>query len=182
MSASEPANQEVLTLTNLDAARRQLHTAITLWFTNGDPVSIHTLAAAAYQIVHTSTKKRTPDRRALQLDCPLLTDERRQALNTTLKSFASFFKHAHGDTNGTLHFNPSITEKLIIYSLFWIRTYDTVPNVFESAFMTYLQFHKPPYLSDEGQKFIANNFAVTIVGQIESLSKKDYLELYKAHF
>jgi hypothetical protein len=29
------------------AARGQLHTAIALWFSYGDPVSIHTLAAAA---------------------------------------------------------------------------------------------------------------------------------------
>ena len=35
-----------LHVTKLDAARRQLETAITLWFHDGDPVSIHTLAAA----------------------------------------------------------------------------------------------------------------------------------------
>src|SRR6266478_2929934 len=32
------------------AARGQLHTAIALWFSYGDPVSIHTLAAAAQGI------------------------------------------------------------------------------------------------------------------------------------
>ena len=34
-----------ITVTKLDAARRQLRTAIRLWFEEGDPVSIHTLAA-----------------------------------------------------------------------------------------------------------------------------------------
>src|SRR6266478_679966 len=33
------------------AARGQLHTAIALWFSYGDPVSIHTLAAAAQGIL-----------------------------------------------------------------------------------------------------------------------------------
>jgi len=42
MSAAEPSNPEILKLTKLDAARRQLQTAIILWFTNGDSVSIHT--------------------------------------------------------------------------------------------------------------------------------------------
>jgi hypothetical protein len=31
----------------LDAARRQLQAAIMLWFTEGDPVAIHTIASAA---------------------------------------------------------------------------------------------------------------------------------------
>src|SRR5438128_1514480 len=39
-------------VTKLDAVRRQLETAIILWFHDGDPVSIHTLAAAAYQIIY----------------------------------------------------------------------------------------------------------------------------------
>jgi hypothetical protein len=182
MSAPESANPEILTLTKLDAARRQLHTAITLWFTNGDPVSIHTLAAAAYEIIHTATKKRMPDRRTLPFGFPLLTGERRQALNITLKSFASFFKHADLATDAMLHFNPMISEKLILYSIFWIRTYDTVSNVFESAFLTYLRLHKAHYLSDKAQTFIANNFPVTIVGQVDSLSKEDYFERYKERF
>ena len=182
MSAAEPSNPEILKLTKLDAARRQLQTAIILWFTNGDSVSIHTLAAAAYQVIYTATKKRAPDRPALLFDSQLLTGVRRQAFNSTMKSFASFFKHADLDTDTILYFNPTISEKLIFYSIAWIMTPDNIPNLFESAFMTYLQFHKPHYLSDEGQKFIANNFAVTIVGQVKSLSKKDYFELYQAHF
>jgi hypothetical protein len=34
----------------LEAARRQITTAIRIYFANGDPVSTHTLAAAAFQI------------------------------------------------------------------------------------------------------------------------------------
>lgn len=44
--------EEKLTITKLDAARRQLHTAIVLWFNDGDPISTHTLASAAYEVVH----------------------------------------------------------------------------------------------------------------------------------
>jgi hypothetical protein len=41
-----------ITISKFDAARRQLNTAITLWFADGDPVAIHTLAYAAYEIIH----------------------------------------------------------------------------------------------------------------------------------
>jgi hypothetical protein len=38
-------------ISKLDAARRQLDTAIRLYFMEGDPVSVHTLAAAAFEIL-----------------------------------------------------------------------------------------------------------------------------------
>jgi hypothetical protein len=40
-----------IVVTKLDAARRQLKTAIKLWFEDGDPVAIHTLIVAAYEII-----------------------------------------------------------------------------------------------------------------------------------
>jgi hypothetical protein len=38
-------------LSKLDVARRQLETAITLYFHESDPVSIHTLTAAAHGVL-----------------------------------------------------------------------------------------------------------------------------------
>ena len=38
-------------LSKLEAARRQLETAIKLYFEYGDEVSIHALAAAAYSLI-----------------------------------------------------------------------------------------------------------------------------------
>jgi hypothetical protein len=38
-------------ITKLDAARRQLRTAVTLFFQHGDEVAVHTLTAAAHQIL-----------------------------------------------------------------------------------------------------------------------------------
>jgi hypothetical protein len=52
-----------LRIGKLDAARRQLQTAIALWFDERDPVAIHTLSVAAYEIVHTISKQRDPHRR-----------------------------------------------------------------------------------------------------------------------
>jgi hypothetical protein len=39
------------TVSKLDAARRQLETAVRLYFCEGDPVSMHTLTSAAYQVL-----------------------------------------------------------------------------------------------------------------------------------
>lgn len=45
-------------VSKLDAAKRQLETVIRLYFAGRDPVSIHTLTAAAYNIVHDITANR----------------------------------------------------------------------------------------------------------------------------
>jgi hypothetical protein len=47
----------MLPITKLDAARRQLETAITLWFHDADPISVHTLVMAAHGILKAINKK-----------------------------------------------------------------------------------------------------------------------------
>lgn len=48
-------------VSKLDVARKQLEQAILLFFNDGDPIAIHTLVAAAYNIVHALTKKSKTD-------------------------------------------------------------------------------------------------------------------------
>jgi hypothetical protein len=43
---------DFLAVTKQSAARSQLETAIRLWFYEGDPVAIHTLAVAAHDCLH----------------------------------------------------------------------------------------------------------------------------------
>jgi hypothetical protein len=79
-------------VSKLDAARRQLRTAITLWFSGGDPVATHTLAFASYEILHAVSKKRDPKRMPLIFDFPLIKEEMRSEINIALKKCAYFFK------------------------------------------------------------------------------------------
>jgi hypothetical protein len=53
-----PDSAAKITVTKLDAAKRQLRTALRLWFDDGDPVSIHTLLAAAHEIIHTLYRRK----------------------------------------------------------------------------------------------------------------------------
>src|SRR5690242_8120472 len=80
----------------IDAAKRQLDTAIELWFRGGDDVSIHTLAAAAYEIIHAVCEHK-------KINCPLLyntdyiRDEHHRSWTRALRKTANFFKHADQD-------------------------------------------------------------------------------------
>ena|SRR5436305_13488939 len=68
---------ECLKISKLDAARRQLETAILLYFNEADPVSIHTLAAASHEILRDLS---------LHIDSPMLLERSFESLPEELRS------------------------------------------------------------------------------------------------
>jgi hypothetical protein len=112
-----------LTISKLDAAKRQLDTLIRLYFNNDDPVSIHTLAAASYNVLKDLNKKRGGKPMFLKeqfLD--LIREDRRKEIHDLVNEAENFFKHADRDPESALEFNPEQTDLLIhescsVYSL-----------------------------------------------------------------
>src|SRR5712691_7914594 len=99
-----------LHISKLDAARRQLETAVRLYFSAADPVSIHTLTSAAHELL--AGVNRTRGGPAMIEDSLLqwvkpdkVADARRR-----LRAAANFFKHADRDAEETHVFSPSQTE------------------------------------------------------------------------
>lgn len=91
-----------LPITKIDAAVRQLETAITLWFHDGDPVSICALSHAAHEILYrlsTNTRKRST-----LLDAENVKPEFREDFKKLIKEAPAFFKHAGKDPHETLFF------------------------------------------------------------------------------
>ena len=95
----------------LEAARRQLETAVNLYFHEGDPVSIHTLTCAAYEVI-----------RDINNSQPMLKDWMKDYINPEyvneiarkLNEAQNFFKHADRDSDGTLAFEPRTTQILLL--------------------------------------------------------------------
>ncbi len=104
-----------LVISKLDAARRQLETAIRLYFQNGDPVSIHTLTAAAYNVIRDINDKRGGDPMlAKQQLIDRVKPEFRKMIWDKINEAENFFKHADRDHSNSLAFNPRQTEILLI--------------------------------------------------------------------
>lgn len=99
-------------MTKLDAAKRQLETAIRLWFQSADPISIHTLAAAARQVLVDINKKRGGE--PMGADRPEIRPEGRKHLHKVLADVEDFFKHADKDPEATLTFTPEATRFFIL--------------------------------------------------------------------
>ena len=103
-----------LKLSKLDSAKRQLETSIRLYFSLGDPVSIHTLSAAAFNILR-DLRKGTEDSATVYKDIflDLIKPEHQKEVRKIINQSENFFKHADKDPNAILDFNPEQTEFML---------------------------------------------------------------------
>lgn len=97
----------------MDAARGQLLTAIRLWLAGGDPVSIHSLASAAHEIVHALYRQK--GLKGLMFDTPHVVPELQQKWASSLKKPFNFFKHGRNEpSDAVIEFNPVWTEVMMM--------------------------------------------------------------------
>jgi hypothetical protein len=172
--------QEPIIISKLDAARRQLRTAITLWFAEGDPVSIHTLVHAAYEIIEIVSKQRNPGRRDLLFDSLLVKDEYRKEWRDFIRRPGNFFKHASKDGNDVIEFRPVSSELFILFAIFGVKLCGERINDEEDAYMHWLCFHKPHLLTEDGRKRFVDGVPVDHLQELRSVPKKEFLEVIKA--
>jgi hypothetical protein len=129
MAAAEGASSA---LTKLDAARRQLVTAVHLYVADEDAVAIHTLTEAAHQILMNLKGRQgepTLKERVIGLAS---TPEQAGEIQRALNAPRNFFKHADSDGDRTLDFKPSQTY-LYLASACWLYrelTGEVVPQLF----------------------------------------------------
>lgn len=162
----------------MDAARRQLKTAIRLWFRDADPVSIHTLAYAAYEIIHTVSKKRNPARDPLIFDSDLVKEEYRSRVNIRLKEHANFFKHGDRDGEAVIQFNPSLSQWFMFFCLLGLEFCGESLNDEEAAFRWWTAFHMPDILTEQGRDAMSKQFTPDGIAELRSLSKNEFFEAY----
>src|SRR6266850_5234809 len=103
MDADNPTIETRMKLSKLEAARRQLESAITLYFNGGDPVSTHTLATASLEILCNLNKLREGSPMGSDLDT--IPPEHRQKVRIAFRKAQNFFKHADDDSDAILDFN-----------------------------------------------------------------------------
>jgi hypothetical protein len=134
-----------IVITKLDAAKRQLRAAITLWFTDGDPVAIHTLAAAAHEIVHTLFRRKGLS--GLMFDSPFIGDEFRSEFSREVKRIATFFKHAQRDADAEVSFNPVINETHMLFATYGLHLMGEPHETPEKALMAWFMLHEPTWFT-----------------------------------
>ncbi|MFA5005822.1 MAG: hypothetical protein WC561_06865, partial [Candidatus Omnitrophota bacterium] len=107
--------KESIRISKLDAAKRQLETAVRIYFSNGDPVSIHTLVSASYNIIKDINKKREGKPMLVkEVMIEFVKPEYQKMIKGIFNEAENFFKHANLDSEKSLDFNPELSELLML--------------------------------------------------------------------
>lgn len=174
-SSEKPLLEKV---SKLEAARRQLATAISLWFTGGDTVSTYALSHAAYEVIHNYTR---PNRkRELLFDSLIVKDEYRKEFNSHLRNPANFFKHAQrGKTEDPeIEFSPATSDVFILFSIFGLAFIGKSLAIEERAFYWWAMLHKPSILTEEGRKLVTDAFPGDNLVYARDMEKGEFFERF----
>jgi hypothetical protein len=168
----------IMRVGKLDAARRQLRTAITLWFNGGDPVSVHTLVFAAYDVLHHLAGKRNPQRAALLFDWEGVKTERLTEWNRHIRKHANFFKHSNRDGDTVVEFNPAVNEGFILFAIRAKNLCGETQDDEESAFLWWQQITKPERLTEKGRKKVAESVPIESIEECRRMPKSEFFERF----
>ncbi len=107
-------NSDFQSITKIEAAERQLAQAIRMFFRGEDAVSIHTLAAAAYQIFTDICRAKDIPR---EIEDSVVLEElgvKKDFMNS-LRAPQNFFKHAHdGEPEQEVRFKPLLSAYMMV--------------------------------------------------------------------
>lgn len=146
-----------LHISKLDAAKRQLETALQFFLRNGDPVSTHTLVGAVHQILEdiANYKGITSLRRDV---LARVKEEYKDEITKKLNVAKNFFKHADKDPDGILEFNLESTPLMLLDAcrMYTILTSESVPLIKIFNLWHYANYPESLILSDQ-EREIYNN-------------------------
>lgn len=164
-----------LHISKLDAAKRQLEAAIHLFFRAGDPVSIHTLAGAAFRILDDIGSKQ--DIKSIHkqlLDWVKL--EKKDEVSKAINAAKNFFKHADSDPNGIIKFNPESTTYYLMDAsrMYYSLSQQNVP-IFKLYDIWFAVRHPDIMLPDENQKLLLEN--AVALSKLNPMNPQSFLVL-----
>ena len=112
-------------VTKLESARRQLETAIKLFFAGGDFVSIHTLSYAAYGITRDLCEhSKNPKSLTKWVENRVVETQQKEFFKHISKA-GGFFKHADQEPKAVLEYIP---EQYELFLMFAIYQYEALTN------------------------------------------------------
>jgi hypothetical protein len=158
--------KKLTNINRLDAAKRQLATAIKLYLSDDDPVSVHTLASAAAELLD-----RIAGPASIRNDLLARADAvgRRREISDKLNRAKTFFKHGATDPDETLaEFSDDQNLYLIVQACYALQIIgESIPEA--QIFTTWLSVIEPElFVSPPDQQMI-----LPVLGDIRSASRDE---------
>lgn len=181
-----PEEYEKIQVSKLDAAKRQLDCAIEMWFQGKDAVSIHTLAHAAYGIIHDLNRKRgTGD--DLLYHPNYIVPAKRAEITAMIKEPGNFFKHADNDPdpNATIELGEILTIGYMTFAGIGLERLGQRRSPALRAFLLWIAVSNPDLINEEFRTAISDRFEVKVLKAIAAEGKgkflNDILAAFKFH-
>jgi hypothetical protein len=166
----DPFLPRYIKVTKIEAAQRQLDMALALWFVEGDPIPIHTLAFAAHEILHVICRRQ--GKQGLMFDNPVIKPEHRKDFDKFIKTDANFFKHAKDDFDSARDFNTTMSLSFMATSVFigLIPLGQQLTEI-ESDFVFWARLHRPNWFTNDISHY---SFPPDVVRDLASMRRKDF--------
>jgi hypothetical protein len=175
------SNEGKLKVTKIEAAVFQLETAIKLWFSDGDPVSMVPLIYSAYEILSKLSKARGIQGQTLEEPDPVLfaNEQVIAQWKTIFRSDHVFCKHGSADAS-ECHFIATSNFPLVIGDAVRIYLKLGFPTrAYFTAFLTWLQMTHPEIFIAKPPQSLSDQVALnTAVQAIVHQGKRQFLELF----
>ena len=156
-------------ISKLDAAKRQLETAIQIFFKSGDIVSIHTLAYAAHTLLYDLGKTQNIQSLLKDQFVSIIKPDKKDEIINKLNKSANFFKHADRDSSDTHEFNSFETELFILDGVlmytYLTKEWPPILHIYRSWYF----LEHPEHLLDGPEKNTASALRKTFGGPINKL-------------
>jgi hypothetical protein len=165
----------LLKVSKIDVARRQIESAIWLWFVDSDTVSVHTLAAAAHRVLRDFAKNR--GLAPLAVATAYLPERLEKETKHTLRDAETFFKHAKNAE--TCEFNEAWTEfYLFDVVMGYIQLLDDdARSALMSTFIVRFGVQRPDLFAIDAFPFLEREVdKVFNIERLQKLSKLEFLE------
>ncbi len=149
-----------------------MRAAIRLWFDDGDPVAVHTLAYASHEIIHRMFRQ--AGHRGLLFDSDKIRKEDRQKWAQAVKRHANFFKHAEHDLDEEIDFEPRTNLLLLSLSIEALRKIGEEPGMEESIFNLWVFLHHPELLGFKGIEHSPQ------IERVKELARREFWEAFSS--
>lgn len=171
-----------LKLTKLEVGRKQLDAALEMWFSDFDPVPVHTLAAAAHEIFADICKHRGLP--ALLFDQEFYRPGKAGFARKELHRHYNFFKHANSDPDGAIAFSAEMTEGFVVMAIEGWRKLGGDRLEIDEAFMVYFLMRRPEIHRTDSEENIRHLVGIKRLAQIMQHDNrreflKDFVTCYR---
>ena len=163
-SPKKPKTLPAILVTKESVAVSQLETAVMLWFADGDPVSIHTLAAAANDCFHALCEER---RKPSTMIRGWMQDGTRRKVKWKLVRHQNFFKHGWRDIKREVTYPIGYGEYLMLDSILCYEIlFDEVTPLMR-AFAARFLLARPWLFSEEATAFLLEGYRINEVAKLK---------------